>query len=104
MAGLPTILLGGKVLTFGFRRAGLQGLLEKGDMRAIEIHLWAASLLTPTQCMWIRHDLGLLSSGCSRPPQVQAKLPLGIFMHQHHTHLSLLMLRSALVSRPVGCS
>ena len=30
-------LVGWKVLTFGFGTAGLQGLLEKGDMRAVEI-------------------------------------------------------------------
>lgn len=62
-------LVGWKVLTFGFGTAGLQGLLEKGDMRAVEIYRWAASLLTLTQGVGVRHDLGLLSSGCPRTPR-----------------------------------
>ena len=60
-------LVGWKVLTFGFGTAGLQGLLEKGDMRAVEIYPWAVSLLTLTQGVGVRHDLGLPSSGCPRP-------------------------------------
>lgn len=37
---LHIVLLGGRILTFDFGRAGLQRLLEKGDMRAVEIHPW----------------------------------------------------------------
>lgn len=95
------VLLRGRVLTFDFGRAALQGLLEKGGSRNSSL---AASPLTPTQRGAVAQELGLLSSECLRP-RVQPKLPLGTYMHPPGLH----MLRRALVwlvpfvCGPVGC-